>query len=276
MAALVDLSIAFNLPTNMGYTLGSRPALTRSRSLDLDSPSPPQPPNITSKEGGIQVQPLESPVYISPSKAKHTVANLNSGTNRSTNKRETRDRRGTIRASDFPPNSSEGVGLAGGARRTRSGTVVGPALNRRERSGTVVAAARPLCLAGALHVVGHGNGGRRDTGEVDVDIPLQQPAHDADVEMSDDSGTNLKIGVREDDSGIDADPMNIVGPWRDVDWPWVVADPPSPVRPHFMKAENRKLRSRLGLGLKMPKGELWQMREHDGEDGEDDPMDILR
>jgi hypothetical protein len=218
-------------------------------------------------------------VYISPSKAKHSNANLNLGTNTIASKPGTRNRRGTIRASDFPPapaGGGEGVGLAGGARRTRSGTVVGPARNRRERSGTVVAAARPAGLAGVPHVVGHGDSSGMDPGEADVDMPLQQPAHDADVQMSDVGRTDPKGSVREEDGGVELDPLNIVGSWRDEDWPWAVAEPSSPVRPRRTRAENRKRKSVSGLGLKMPKGwQLWKMREHDEDDREDDPINML-
>jgi hypothetical protein len=202
-------------------------------------------------------------VYISPSKAK--LPNIHPGNNTNTNKRGTRDRRGTIRASDFPPILAGGgdVGLGDRARRTRSGTVVGPTWNRRERSGTVVAAARPTGLSVVSDV---------ETGEADVNMPLERPAHDADVQMSDCGGT----GVGRGENSVEADPMNIVGPWRDEDWPWAVAEPPSPVCPRQKRAENRKRRSGLGLGLKMPKGwELWRMREHDEEDGQDDPLNLL-
>jgi hypothetical protein len=264
------------------YELGPRPALTRSRSLDLDSlPTPPRSPITACGKDESQVRPLESPVYISPSKAKHAKVKVNLNIDPDTNasRQGTRERRGTIRAADFPPvpAGGEGVGLEGGARRTRSGTIVGPARNRRERSGTVVGAVRPADLTGVSHVVEHGEDNVMDTGDVNVEMQSQRPAHDADVQMSDDIRTNPKTSV--EGSGGEADPMNIVGSWCDEDWPWAVAEPPSPACPRRTRAGNRKHRSGLGLGLKMPKGwKLWQMREHDEEDGEDedDPINLLQ
>ena len=263
MTAWMRLFSASKLPTD-AHTSGSRPVLSRSRSLDMDSlQSPTRSPIATSKKAIIQVQPLESPAYISPSKGK--LSNVQPGANTNTNKRGTRDRRGTIRASDFPPVPTGGGNVGpGGTRRTRSGTIVGPTGNRRERSGTVLAAARPTGLSAVPHAV---------AGEMDGDM---QPAHDADVQMPDCGRTNLEIGGadREDDT-IAADPMNIVGHWRDEDWPWTVAEPPSPECPRPSRAENR--RRRLGLGRsKMPKGwELWKMREHDEDNGYEDPLNLL-
>jgi hypothetical protein len=103
----------------------------------------------------------------------------------------------------------------------------------------------------------------------------QRLVHDTDEQMSDCGGTSLKIGLgggrAEDD--VEADDMNIVGPWRDEDWGWAVAEPPSPVRPRRTRAKKALVSV---LGLRLPKGrELWQMREHDEDDGENDALDLL-
>lgn len=252
--------------------------LARSRSLDLDPLlSPPQSP---ANKDIARIQPLESPAYISPSKAK--LLNANPGPSTDANKRGIRDRRGTIRASDFPPApaGSEDVALLGGARRTRSGTVIGPARNKRERSGTVSAAARPIGLSTVTRALDRAVGGPNTEG-MDIDKSMQRPdPADADVPMSDDNCENEQAGFdgdREDYDAVEMDPMNIVNCWRDEDWPWTVAEPPSPVRSRRVRAKNRKRGRGIGIELKLPKRlELWQMREHDADDGEDDPLDLLR
>jgi hypothetical protein len=233
--------------------------LTRSRSLDLDPP--PLSPRSNSGDGGIHVEPLESPVYISPVKAKHT--NTNPETSARVN---TRDRRGTIRASDFPPVVAE-------TRRTRSGTIVGPTWNRRERSGTVIASDRPACLPAIPQMIGDSNGGSPGTGGMEVDMQPQRAVDDNDEQMLDCGGTRaIGIGGKAEDSVVEADAMNIMGPWRDEDWGWAVAEPPSPVHPRRTRAK----RLVAGLGLGLPKGRtLWQMREHDEDDGKNDPLDLL-
>ena len=144
---------------------------------------------------------------------------------------------------------------------------MGPTGNRRERSGTVIAAARPTGFSAVPHVV---------TRAMDVDMQPERPAHEADVQISDCSTTHLKMGGdRNKEDDVAADPMNIVGHWCDEDWPWTVAEPSSPLRPRQTRAKNKRRRSGLGLGLKMPKGrELWEMREHE-EDGHDDPLNLL-
>jgi hypothetical protein len=111
---------------------------------------------------------------------------------------------------------------------------------------------------------------------MDIDKSMQRPdPADADVPMSVDNGENVQPGFDGDREDNDADPMNIVSCWRDEDWPWTVAEPPSPVRSRRLRAKNRKRGP--GIELKLPKGwELWQMREHDEDDGEYDPLNLFR
>jgi len=85
-------------------------------------------------------------------------------------------------------------GVGGGARRTRSGTVVGPAWNRRERSGTVVAAA-PTGLATISRMAGNGNCDGVDGGEADIDMQSQGSVHDTDKQMSDTVAANSRRGA---------------------------------------------------------------------------------
>jgi hypothetical protein len=212
---------------------GPRPAISRARSLDLEQ---------------SEIPALHSPARISPTKAKNTNGN--------NNVRGGRDRRGTIRASDFQIKhfAELGTGGAGGAaRRTRSGTIVGPAGPRMERSGTVVG--RPI---------------------------VEPPRGDVDVSMDDaastpDNAAHRDVLMSEVDES--EDEMLLQGHWHDEDW--VVAEPPSPVVPRntrkvdwkkgWEKEKNRERRQwKLGNSIGS-----WGMNEHDEGEDEDDPLNLF-
>ncbi|KAG6898302.1 hypothetical protein C0992_011893 [Termitomyces sp. T32_za158] len=206
---------------------GRKPALTRAQSLDHE---------IDRLSDG---KPLQPPAYLPFSQTKQVV--VISGNE----KRTGRDRRGTIRASDFP---IAGSSILAGPRRTRSGTVVqGSTRPRRERSDTIVA--KPYNLASSSC--------------------LPAPSMRAgDVTMSDSTGDSGRQGVdvamattEEQD-----DELLLKGNW--IDEEWVVAAPPSPVLPRRRRKALTEWRRRFEQ--KKASG-IWGM-EHDPDNGEDDPL----
>ncbi|KAG6907893.1 hypothetical protein DXG01_007000 [Tephrocybe rancida] len=183
---LQELFDRLELSFDDGMYWHARPdARSRTRSLDLE-------PDRSSGE-----QSLQSPARISPSKTKavhvESVAK--------------RDRRGTIRASDFPvPGSS----VLGGPRRTRSGTVVqGPTRPRRERSDTVVARPPNSVLLGCAAT-------SSGVGDVDMADVTSDAGH------KDVGDVSMTVDERDDE-------LLLKDHWVDEDW--AVAAPPSPVLP---------------------------------------------
>lgn len=186
----------------------------------------------------VDGKPLQSPVHIPLSQTKQVAVISVS------EKRTGRDRRGTLRASDF---SVSGSSVLAGPRRTRSGTVVqGSTRPRRERSDTIVA--RPSNSASSNR------------------LPI--PSSAGDVTMSDSIGDPGRRGVdvlmattEEQD-----DELLLKNNW--IDEEWVVAAPPSPVLPRRKRKVftewRRRFEQRKASGI-------WGM-EHDPDNGEDDPL----
>lgn len=205
--------------------------MLRARSLDLE-------------QNGIPA--LHSPARISPTKAKNS--------NDNTNARGGRDRRGTIRASDFQINATAGEG---GARRTRSGTIIGPAGPRRDRSGTIVARPSNLVIPPRNDV---------DVDMQDADVLPQDTVH-GDVLMS-------EVDEFEDE-------MLLKSHWHDEDW--VVAEPPSPIVPR-RKAKKRDWKKEWEKEKNLERRQQkignstgsWGLSEHDEDDEEDDPLDLFK
>ncbi|KAF8074717.1 hypothetical protein FPV67DRAFT_594039 [Lyophyllum atratum] len=212
----------------------SRLPLSRTHSLDYEQGRP--------QEG----KPLQSPAQISPSKLK------NSTTDAAKVKRGGRERRGTIRASDFPVlQGSSTTLLGGGPRRTRSGTIVqGPSHPRRERSNTILA--RPPAIITSITAVR-----RLDDGDVDMGhVREEDDQREVDDVLM--SGDEIE------------DELLLKGQWCDEDW--AVAEPPSPELPRRSTRKGKgvhdwkkRLRLRKGLGS-------WGREEHDEDVGEDDPL----
>ncbi|KAG6845019.1 hypothetical protein H0H87_001540 [Tephrocybe sp. NHM501043] len=205
-----------------------RPPLLRTRSLDHQSDLVPVG------------QSLKSPAKISPFKTK--VASNDA----IIVKRSGRDRRGTIRASDFAVSGSSALG---GPRRTRSGTVVqGPTRTHRERSDTIVARSSNLTESTPVPSLGAS----------DVDM------HDVTDDTNHQELGDAIMGIDEND-----DELLLKGPWVDEDW--VVAAPPSPVLPRrknkgipewWKRFELKNRSGAMGIG-------------HSDGDGEDDPLLLL-
>ncbi|KAG6841462.1 hypothetical protein C0991_010887 [Blastosporella zonata] len=204
----------------------SRPHVLRTRSLDLDT------------DHSSAGRPLQSPAQISPSRMK-TVPDETAVV-----KRAGRDRRGTIRASDFPVS---GPSALGGPRRTRSGTVVqGSIRPRRERSDTV----------------------RPSTSVVDC---VLAPSLDVDVDMLDVT-ENLRRQELTDvlmTTDEQEDELLLKDHWVDEDW--AVAAPPSPTLPLRKRKGHPEWRKRFEL--RMASG-LWGIGKRD-DDGKDDPLNLL-
>ncbi|KAG5643803.1 hypothetical protein DXG03_009626 [Asterophora parasitica] len=218
---------------DLGFGGGSsRPPVSRTRSLGLEPDR---------SQGG---QPLQSPAQISPSKSRIPVPSSTSK-----DKRVGRERRGTIRASDFAAAQASNTAVAGAPRRTRSGTVVqGPAAPRRERSGTILArppASTLVSKAAAASVDGDVNMG--DAPQERGDVLMAGPEDESDDEM-----------------------QLLSGHW--CDGAWAVAEPPSPkvtrrsnAKAKLVASWKKKHAPGRGLGT-------WGMKEHDEDDGEDDPL----
>ncbi|KAF9460553.1 hypothetical protein BDZ94DRAFT_1311436 [Collybia nuda] len=215
----------------------SRPNISRTRSLDLDQAIVPT---------------SNSPAYNPPTKTKNAIDK--------NNVRNGRDRRGTIRASDFQSKrltETTSVEGGGGARRTRSGTIIGPA--RRDRSGTIVAHPPKL-------VTPHQN--NTDVDMQDISLAPKDALNNA---------TMSEVDELEDE-------MLLKGHWHDEDW--VVAENPSPVVPRRKNARKRDLswkkdwernknREKRQWKLSISTGN-WGVSEHDEDDGEDDPLDLFK
>ena len=133
-----------------------------------------------------------------------------------------RKRRGTIRASDQTSLSQKTTQ----ERRSRSGTIVGPSAARRTRSGTVIGPSLNV------RVTQVGSKSRTTT-----TVPREERDR-APVEV-DTSGDT--IVVDEDD------PLDLFKEeWIDEDWPWAVADPPSPIASRTKIKGSRSIRSTKG------------------------------
>ncbi|KAF8625028.1 hypothetical protein AX17_006942 [Amanita inopinata Kibby_2008] len=146
-----------------------------------------------------------------------------------------RNRRETIRASDqvtHPPKPSQAL-----ARRKRSGTVVGPSAARRTRSGTIVGP--PL----QAKIVQHASKERHY--EAGTGAPaLSMPHELADSEtLRHDSGET--IVVVDDNDELDL----FKEEWIDEDWPWIVADPSSPLTEKNRNKNPRTSWNAKGLSL---------------------------
>ncbi|RDB15803.1 hypothetical protein Hypma_003647 [Hypsizygus marmoreus] len=220
---------------DLGFGDGaSRASISRTRSLDIE-------PERSQLQEQTQGNALQSPAHISPSKTKHVDTETTTK-----EKRGGRDRRGTIRASDFQAQ------VVAGARRTRSGTVVqGPTRPRRERSGTIIATSQ---AQGAL--VAKTSAARPEEHEdVDMHGPQGHDGYLDDVHMS---------------GEVDEDELNLVGYWHDEDW--VVAEPPSPEVPRRKPKRAPGWKKSWGIGRGLG---TWGMAEHDEDDGGDDPL-LLR
>ena len=163
------------------------------------------------------------------------------------------------------------------ARRTRSGTVVGPVptSGRRERSGTVVA--RPSVIkpvpvsASRVHRSDNANGrADRNEGGGIGDVDMQESVADEDIEDHLGGDDVHMLDLEEVEVDEDEDPLNLKDCWRDEDW--IVAEPPSPVVSRKRTGKRMKGLA-VGLGLK---SSLCQMTEHDEDDGGDDPLSMLK
>ncbi|KAF8320140.1 hypothetical protein F5887DRAFT_1087926 [Amanita rubescens] len=127
-----------------------------------------------------------------------------------------RMRRGTIRASDHalqPPK-------VGQARRSRSGTIVGPSAARRTRSGTIIGPVSQKTAPGAAK--------NRQTSVM--------PGNEKIKSSSATGSAGDPVIVEDRDDEINA----FNEEW--VDEPWVVADPPSPVAAKTRSRNARALR----------------------------------
>ncbi|GLB43389.1 hypothetical protein LshimejAT787_1302900 [Lyophyllum shimeji] len=214
----------------------SRPPISRTRSLDVEI------------ERSQEDHPLRSPAQISPSQLRH------SSTNTAQTKRGGRDRRGTIRASDFAvlQGTTTSVFGGGGPRRTRSGTIVqGPSHPRRERSGTILARP-PVSLTPST-------------------VPVR-PSDDGDVDMLDirEEAGHKEVGDVPMSTDESDDELLLKEAWSEE--AWVVASPQSPQLPRRSARKVKGIcdwrkRRRLGKGLGS-----WGMAEHDEDDGTDDPL----
>jgi hypothetical protein len=150
---------------------------------------------------------------------KVTVAKAASDSSCTKPQQTGRMRRGTIRASDHalqPPKVAQ-------ARRNRSGTIVGPSAARRTRSGTII---------GPVSNIKTAPGGIKTK---------QIPIISGDEKTKSSSGignANDTAVVESDDDPIDS----FKEEWVDEDWPWAVADPPSPVATRSRSGNTRALR----------------------------------
>ncbi|KAG5654202.1 hypothetical protein H0H81_006235 [Sphagnurus paluster] len=200
--------------------------ISRTRSLDLELDRP---------QNG---QPLQSPAHISPLKSKNLAAERE--------KHGGRNRRSTLRASDFPaPNCT--ASAVGGPRRTRSGTVVqGPTAPRRERSGTILA--RPPVLR-------------------PINATAAALSKNRDIEIDKTDGHNVTQGTDDVLMSSDDDELLLKGHWCDEDW--LVAAPPSPELRSQSTRKNAARKRRYGLAKGLG---TWGMKEHDEDDGMDDPL----
>ena len=160
-----------------------------------------------------------------------------------------RMRRGTIRASDhvmLPPK-------VGQARRNRSGTIVGPSAARRTRSGTII---------GPVSNIKAAPGGVKTR---------QMPNIPSDEKAKSSSG----IGNESDTvvvEGDDDDPINLFKEeWVDEDWPWAVADPPSPIASRTRNGNPRALKcTSLNKKLMVKHVQVGIMKN--GDDSSDDEL----
>ncbi|KAK2465698.1 hypothetical protein APHAL10511_002242 [Amanita phalloides] len=136
-----------------------------------------------------------------------------------------RTRRGTIRASD---RAAQPMGV-GQTRRNRSGTIVGPSAARRTRSGTIIGPSQHIKIAS---------------------VSLKARHTSSEEKAQSNSGTSSGNTLVID--GEDDDPLDLFkDEWVDEDWPWIVADPPSPV---VAKPRSKNIRnSRLMKGLPLNK-----------------------
>ena len=136
-----------------------------------------------------------------------------------------RMRRGTIRASDhvlLPPK-------VGQARRNRSGTIVGPSAARRTRSGTII---------GPISNIKTAPGGVKTR-----QMPIIPSDGKAISSSGIDSASDTLVVEGDDD-----DPINFFKEeWVDEDWPWAVADPPSPITTRTRNGNARALRPKCML-----------------------------
>ncbi|KAG6861279.1 hypothetical protein C0995_002087 [Termitomyces sp. Mi166 len=205
-----------------------KPALPmRTRSLDFET------------DQSSDVQSIQSPAQTSHSQTKHVTVELRN------EKRPGRDRRGTIRASDF---QVAGSSVLVGPRRTRSGTVVQGSRPRRERSDTIVA--RPSITASSKCAP-----------------PPSTCAGDVDMfDSSEDAGRQEVVDVLMTTNEEQDDELLLKDNW--VDEEWVVAAPPSPVLPRRKRKVITEWRRRFEQ--KKASG-IWGM-DHDPDDGEDDPL----
>lgn len=157
---------------------------------------------------------------------KVTVAKAASDSSTCTKLQHTgRMRRGTIRASDhvlLPPK-------IGQARRNRSGTIVGPSVARRTRSGTIIGPVSNIKTAPVK--------------------TRQIPIIPSDEKTKTSSGIGSASGTVVVD-GDDDDPINLFKEeWVDEDWPWAVAEPPSPIATRTRNGNARALKPTKCMSL---------------------------
>ncbi|KAF8629104.1 hypothetical protein AX15_003589 [Amanita polypyramis BW_CC] len=131
-----------------------------------------------------------------------------------------RKRRGTIRASDHTLQSQKSAQT----RRNRSGTIIGPAAARRTRSGTIIG----------------------PTSQIKTVLKAKHATTTPSEEKMANSGAAGGMAVDDEDD----DPLDsFKQEWVDEDWPWVVADPPSPVTIRTRSKSARMVRPMKGLPL---------------------------
>ena len=168
----------------------------------------------------------------------------------SIDKHKGRDRRGTIRASDFRGPVSGLLPLAGGARRTRSGTVVQASSRaRRERSDTIIARNSSLpCIVS-------------ETEPASQAVAIHQTLHaGSELEVQRDTHASAPAEGSDDELG---------GCWVEEDW---AVSPPSHVRSLTVMPKGPRFKQwKKGWKPGRVTG-TWGTRDHDEDDGEDDPL----